>query len=280
MLFDDVQIILVHMDEKWFWSIVVRNNLKSVPFLGIEPVIHGIQNASHLDKGMVIASTAFAPQNNDYRQGGEAYLVSLTRVGKMVKAEKDTYRRVYKTDGSGKYHYPKVEANRLRTKGEYYFKTLEITGSSKGTRNEPKFDLVSWFDNTEIPALEALCQRIGTETGKKCIIRYQMDNAGPHSEAGLQEFLQHAFERRGWMLTPQPPNSAMTNTKDDSFFPALSKRVSREQGITNGSQNFTLEEMFRTLFKCWRELPRDMMARAYVRHFQIAAAIGHCMGGR
>ncbi len=169
--FNGVQIILVHMDEKWFWSVVVRRNNKCVPFFGVEPVQHGVQHKSHLDKIMGIASTAFAPDGNDITKGGRAFLVNLVRVGGMVKATKDTYKRVYRDDGT--YHYPVLLENRLQKKGEFYFKGLEITGSKKGTAKEPKFDLLSYFQDTEIPKLDQLCTSVGHLTGKKVIVRYQ-----------------------------------------------------------------------------------------------------------
>jgi hypothetical protein len=34
----EVQFVLKHMNEKWFYAIVTRRNNKCVPFLGIEPV--------------------------------------------------------------------------------------------------------------------------------------------------------------------------------------------------------------------------------------------------
>ena len=42
-------------------------------------------------------------------QGGITKMVSLVNIGKMVKATKDSYKRVYKDDGS--YHYPKIPVN-------------------------------------------------------------------------------------------------------------------------------------------------------------------------
>jgi hypothetical protein len=38
LLAPGVQTVLMHMDEKWFFAIVVRRNNKSVPFLGVAPV--------------------------------------------------------------------------------------------------------------------------------------------------------------------------------------------------------------------------------------------------
>lgn len=182
-----------------------------------------MQRKDKADKDMAISSTAFAPDNNRIDGGGMAYLVSLTRVGRMMPAERDTYKRVYNDEGTG-YSYPKISDNQLQKKGELYFKNMEITGSKKGTKKDPKFDLLSWFKETEIPALDALCRRVESECpGKKAIIRYQMDGAGPHTDGKLQSYLKEAFSLygRGWMLVPQPSNSPITNTKDDSLFPSI-----------------------------------------------------------
>lgn len=40
-----VQVALVHMDEKWFWAVVVRRNLKYIPFFGCSPIIHGFSTS-------------------------------------------------------------------------------------------------------------------------------------------------------------------------------------------------------------------------------------------
>ena len=273
--FNNCQVVLIHMDKKWFWSIVVRRNLKCIPVLGIEPVQHGVQHKSHLDKTMGIASTGFIPTNNDITKGGVAHLVSLTHVGKNEKAVRNTYKRVYKPDGT--YHYPKVQSNVLQKKGQFYFKNLEITGSSTGTTKNPKFCLLDWFKNIEIPACEELCRKVGTT--QKTILRYQMDGAGPHQDGKLLEFINDEFQKRGWLLKFQPSNSPVTNVKDDCLFPALSKHISREQRINKGSQIFTPDELWVAVKKCWHNFPLDSLARGYVRHAQMASALVACNGG-
>ena len=260
--FNGVQILLVHMDEKWFWSIVVRRNLKCVPFLGIEPVQHDVQHKSHLDKVMGIASTAFEPAGNDMSKGGKAHLVNMTRVGRLATTTRNTYKRVYKGN-----------------KGDLYFKSLEVTGSNAGTRAEPKFDLLSHYANTEIPKLGLMCQEIGTRTGKRVVVRYQKDNAGPHKDKKLVDYLTEQFDARGWMLAFQPSNSPICNTNDDCFFPALSRHISRMQGVTNGSRIFQPDELWAAVEKCFNEFPLDTLARLYVRHAQIVSAIASCNGG-
>ena len=58
------QVTLAHMDEKWFWSVIVHRNLKSMPFLGVALKKHNIQHKSQFDEILDIASTAFAPKGN------------------------------------------------------------------------------------------------------------------------------------------------------------------------------------------------------------------------
>ena len=118
---------------------------------------------------MVIASTAFLPFGNDMMKGGEARKVSCVRVGAMRPASKDTYKRVYKPNGG--FHYPKIEANRLRKKGELYFKSMEVTGSKEGTARSPKFSLLNYFKETEIPNMDRLAAEIHEKTTKRVIMR-------------------------------------------------------------------------------------------------------------
>jgi hypothetical protein len=96
-------------------------------------------------------------------KGGTARRVSCVRVGALWPVERDTYKRVYKGDGT--FHYPKIETNRLRRKGELYFKSMEITGSTEGTEKKPKFSLLKYFMEIEIPNMDKLAAEIFAETG-------------------------------------------------------------------------------------------------------------------
>ena len=69
----EVQFVLVHMDEKWFYAIVTRRNNKSIPFMGIEPVNHSCQHKSHIYKVMGICSTGFVPIDNDMTKGHRSF---------------------------------------------------------------------------------------------------------------------------------------------------------------------------------------------------------------
>jgi len=88
--FEAAQVLLAHINEKWLWLTAVCTHLKPAPFLGIEPVQHGVQHKNHLDKIVGVASAAFAPKGNKAEAGGHTFQVNLVWAGKMMPAKKDT----------------------------------------------------------------------------------------------------------------------------------------------------------------------------------------------
>ena len=270
-------VVLAHMDEKWFYGIVVRRNNKCVPMMGVQAFNTAVHHKSHIPKVMGIATTMFVPHSNDMERGGVAIKVNLERVGRMAKAKKDSYKRVYRDDGS--FHYPKLAENLLRRKGEMYFEALEVNGSSQGTEKNPKFSLLKYYNENEIPKLDAIAAKLASETGKKVVVRYQMDGAGPHQDKKLLEGLEEAFDCRGWHLKFQPANSPVTNVKDACIFPSMSKAVTQEQSLTFASNVMQLEEIWNTATKVWEQLPLETIARAYAGHHQMVNAIVDCNGG-
>ena len=64
-------------------------------------------------------------RDNDIKNDEIDFTVHTIFIGKMVKADKDTFKRVYRDDGT--YYYPIMLENQLRKKGELYFKSCELT---------------------------------------------------------------------------------------------------------------------------------------------------------
>ena len=205
-----VQILLCMNDKKCFFALKVRKFQKSVLFFGVTRQFHSVHHKSHIEKVLCLATTGFLPFNNNINEGGRSVKIHLQRAGGLVPAKKDSYKRVYKQDGT--YHYPQVPQNRLRVAGELYFENWEITGSDKGSKKSPKFSLLKYWSDKLLPALDAQAQQLERDTNKKIIVRFQWDNAGPHTNQRLKNFLTLEFDRRGWLFTPQPPNSPLTNT--------------------------------------------------------------------
>ena len=86
------QMMLVHMDEKWFWTVVKRRHNKNIASLGIQPVAHKTHHTSHIHKVLEIATSRFLPVDNDIEKGGRTVKVRMDRRGRMVAIRKIVIR--------------------------------------------------------------------------------------------------------------------------------------------------------------------------------------------
>ena len=276
---DRVIFVLIHMDEKWFYAVRTRTNCKVLVSIGLEGKNYYAHHKSHIGKEMYVACTAYVLCNgNNVTAGGKAVPIACVRVGKMVRAKKDSYKRVYNADGT--YGYPQVEANKLRSKGELYFKGLELNGSSEGTEKDPKVSLLKIYQDEIIPAIEEKIVRKFNNNGtRRVVIVKQEDGAGPHNDRTYLSEMRREFSSRGWILFNQPSQSPITNVHDACIFPMLSKAVSREQVLAFGSTLMKGEHLNQTVMKAWEDdTNRIAMARAFAGHSQIVCAILHHNG--
>jgi hypothetical protein len=170
----------------------------------------------------------------------------------MVTASKDSYKRVYRDDGS--FHYPKIPANLLRNKGDLYFKTVKLTCSLEGTQSNPTMSLLKVYQEQIIPALESkvVDQLLENNTVKICIVK-QEDGAGLHTNKRYIQTMQDKFNKRDWLLFNQPSQSPITNVHDACIFPMMSKAVSREQAVVFGCRLLRGEQLYNSVMKVWEE---------------------------
>jgi hypothetical protein len=151
---------------------------------------------------------------------------------------------------------PENRKERLRRKGEPYFRLMEVTGSSEGTATKAKFSLLKYFMQMEIPnmwmrwLLESITRR----------------EAGPHTDKRLLDGINSAFDERGWLLHFQPSNSLLLNVKDYCIFPAMSKAVTAKQGLKIGCLLVDNEELWSYVEEVFEDLPPQTIARAYSSH--------------
>jgi len=138
-------------------------------------------------KILAFAMTAYAPKNNNFQLGGEAFKVLLERADAVVKAKQTSYKRQYRENGT--YHYPKEDSNISRRAGDEYFQNHEITGSNEGTANNPKFSLLKLWTDLIIPALDELARELSTKLNNLVIIINHWDNATPHKDKTLLKFI-------------------------------------------------------------------------------------------
>ena len=270
---ENVLIVLVHMDEKWFFTVKSRSNIKVIPGWGVDGADSHVQHKSHVGKEMYIVVTAFVLNKNDITKGGRAVPISCIRVGKMVKAARDSYRRVYKGDGT--FHYPKISVNLLRKKGEEYFQAVELTGSSEGTDKLPKMSLLKAYRDTIVPDLERkVVERFSENGSKKVCIVMQEDGAGLHTNATYLKGKRALFDDRDWLIFNQPSQSPTLNVHDFTIFPAMSKAVSREQALVYGSRVMKGEELNKAVTSVFDD--RDnlpAMSRGFAGHHQVVCSV-------
>lgn len=106
---------------------MTRTNNKVLTSIGLDPVDYYAHHKNYIEKEMYIVVTAYVLNGNDITADGKAIPIACVRVGRMKKATKDSYKRVYKDDRS--YTYPKIAENKLRSVGEEYFAGVELTGA-------------------------------------------------------------------------------------------------------------------------------------------------------
>ena len=266
--------VLVHMDEKWFYAVKSRTNCKVLTSIGLEPSDYRAHHKSHVGKEMYIVVTAYILRDqNDITRGGTAVPISCVRVGKMVRAKKNSYKRVYAPDGS--YSYPKIDSNLLRKKGEMYLKNCELTGSSEGTEQHPKVSLLSVYKEQIIPDLEEkIVNRLSMGGTRKVIIVKQEDGAGLHQDGTYLREMKRIFKEKDWILFQQPSQSPVTNVHDACIFPMMSKAVSTEQALQFGAVLLKGEDLNKTVMSVWNnERNHVAMSRAFAGHHQLVLSI-------
>ena len=267
------KIVLLHFDEKWFYAAVARTNNKVLTSIGLEPTDYYTRHKSHIHKEMYAAFTAFAPNDNDITKGGVPIPVDCVRIGRMLPAKRDSFKRVYKDDGT--YHHPHIEANRLRTKGNLYFTSLDLKGSSEGTEKKPKCSLLKIYKERVIAAIEReIVDKLSDNGRIRVIVIKQEDGAGAHNDKKYCDEMKKIFDEKGWLIFNQPPQSPITNVHDACIFPMMSKMVSREQATTFGSRLLKGEQLHQTVMKVWNDKSNTQaLARAFAGHHQIVETI-------
>ena len=227
---------------------------------------------------MLLSLDLLLLKNNSYVEGGLAIPISCLRVGKMVKAKKDTYKRVYRPDGS--YHYPKTDANKLRIKGNDYWQNFELNGSKEGTEKKPKISLLKLYEDIIVPDIERKVVDRFSEGGKyKVIIVKQEDSAGLHQDKTYVARMEAIFKERDWILFNQPSQSLVTNVHDSCIFPMMSKYVSNHASLNFGSRVMKMDELHKVVMDVWNDKTNiPAMSWAFCAQPQIVAANFHYRG--
>ncbi|CAJ1965501.1 unnamed protein product [Cylindrotheca closterium] len=263
--------LLVHYDEKWFWGLVMRRDAKMCEELGIDAVSYKAYHRSHVSKVMGIAVTAFAFKDS-IENGGDGLKIGFYRAQTNKVAKKLVRQAVRQDDGS-----IKRTGAVIREKGDLYLVDCNVTGSSEGTPDDPKFALKKLFEHHIFQKLDGLVAAGGQYEGYIPVI--QGDNAGPHAEKEYFNWCKAQCEQRGWHWEPQAPQMPHMNNLDLSVFPCMSRRhcaAARERG---GLHVLKQDEIWDAAEDVWSTLPSSKIASGFVQCSRIASKVIALEGG-
>ena len=252
-------------DEKWFWGMVMRRSAKSCEDLGLHPHTYKAYHKSHISKTMGVAFTAFAFEGC-IENGGEAIKLGFFRAQSHKIAQREVRETVIQPDGSRKLNGPIK-----RRKGDKYLVDCCVTGSNPGTSADPKFTLLSVFEEYIFPMVLSMIGLGGTYEGYLPI--FQGDNAGPHQEAAFMKFVTEYCARMKWHWKPQAPQMPHMNVLDLSVFPAMSKRHTSLARGRGGLSVLKEDDIWFAANEVWNELPSAKVASAYIQAYRIAQKV-------
>jgi hypothetical protein len=104
------------------------------------------------------------------------------------------------------------------------------------------------------------------------IVCHQEDNAGPHKEGQLHQWLEAEFKRRNWQLELQAPQGPYTNVLDLQLFLAMSKRHSSLLQLYTDAEAFK-EKTWGVAKQVWDTCSSAMICRAFIHTYRIMKKI-------
>ena len=213
---------------------------------------------------MFVAIVGYAFQGC-IENGGDGIKIGFFRSQAAKIAKKTTHASTRDADGKLRYNGPVV-----RRKGDCYLVDVPVTGSSAGTSDDPKFSLLSLFEETVFPRIKQLVGPGGDYEGYLPVI--QGDNAGPHQDATFFRRMTAYCDREEWLWRPQAPQMPYSNCLDLSVFPAMSKRHSRLLSEWSNSVA-PVEDIERAAVKVWNGLESHLVAQGFILAFRVARKV-------
>ena len=264
------RILWVHWDEKWFWGYLLRKRAKLDRARGLTQRGVKIKNKQHVPKAMFVCFSAYAFIGNPLN-GGDGIKLGMVRAKKAKLNQRDIRERV-DDPVSGTYTF---SGPVLRKKGDVRMVDANVSGSSQGTLQAPKFDLKSVFVDHLIPMLREITGPGGSYENYDVII--QGDNAGPHREGVFSATMQRCIQdinrelggRARWMWEPQAPHMPHSNVCDLALFPSLSKRVQRlaRKKFKGKQRVLSTSEIEECVLGAWKAYESCKVARTFLQAY-------------
>jgi hypothetical protein len=231
------KVLWINYDEKWFYGWVSQCNAKMCKVLGIEKMHTYLYHKCHINKVMAVAFTAYA-FDSAVENGGHGVKIGLYHVQAARVTQRDVWESRLDENGHRRY-----DGDIIRMKGDAYLIDCNVTGSDKGTLNNPKFSLLALFCDQVFPKIGKLVGPGGAYEGYLPV--FQGDNAGP---------LPHS------------------NNLDIAVFPMMSKHHSVLLKMYSNLQA-PHDEIWCIAEEVWANLGSAEIARGYILAYGIAAKV-------
>ncbi|KAG7356428.1 hypothetical protein IV203_001114 [Nitzschia inconspicua] len=179
--------------------------------VGLDKIQAFLHHKSHIKKVMCVAFTGYAFEGN-MENGGHGLKLGFYRCNAAKIAKKQV--RQSRRDEHGNLRY---DGEIKRKKGDCYMVDCVVTGSDKGTSENPKFSLKSLFEEQIFPLVELLLK----DNYEGFIPVIQGDNAGPHIDAEYINYVKGYCVEKGWVWAPQAPPMPHANYLDLAIFPVV-----------------------------------------------------------
>jgi len=206
---------------------------------------------------VAVAGLAF---DGDVLNGGVGVKIAFDRCQAAKIAERRQWE--YKFDSTGKRTANKL-ISPLREAGDVWFVDANVTGSDEGDAKNPKFSMKSYFAQKVVPVLDKITGEGGQFEGYT--VTLQGDNAPGHVQGGFAAWLREEFDRRGWFVQNQAPQSPYVNVCGLSIFPGMSKRHTHRLLKDHGYKVPSPDEIWEAALEIWKELSSCTIARAFMQ---------------
>ena len=174
-------------------------------------------------------------------------------------------QRESRRDGDGKLKY---DGKVVRKKGDLYRVDCNVTGSSCGTADDPKFALLQYFQELVFESVKELVKVGGQYEGYLPI--FQGDNAGSHEDKKYKKEVGEYCEREGWKWIPQGPQMPHVNVCDLSVFPNMSKRHTQLARDHHGTHVLTEDQIWKAAEEVYKQLPSSKIACGFIQAHRLA----------
>ena len=262
--------LVINIDEKWFMGLRAAH-AKLCEVLGLEKSHLYVRHDSHISKLMVVAATGFAFEDH-FENGGEGVALGLYRCWAAKTAQRQVHK-AHKDPETGAITFPNVAngGTLLRVKGQQYMVDVTVTGSNEGSSTEPKFSLLRLLREHLFPDVDKLVCVGGLYEGYKPV--WQWDNAGPHADGTLVQWIKETCAAKGWLWMPQSPQLPISNTCDLYVFPLMARlhaHLCREEA---GKSVASTDVIWQKVQEVWRNMPSADIAMAHVLAYRVMGKV-------